>query len=422
MPAAEQIPWRRLLPDTVYALSAFPIALVAFVVGVTGFAVGVSTLIVWVGLPVLVGTVMAARAFAGLERIRLRRWQGRDVSSPDYLSAGPGAGRVRRSLVPLRDVQSWLDMLWSGTGLVTGTFAFSVALTWWAAAAGGLTYWFWQRWLPEPDSSLASILGLGEGRGPEIMLNSVFGVVAVLTLPWAVRFAAWTHASLATTLLDSRAELQAELRRALGARTAAQAAEVDALRRLERDIHDGPQQRLVRLSMDLGRAKRQMGTDPGRAEEIIDSALEQARETVAELRALSRGIAPPLLVDRGLAAALAEVAARHTGDVALRVEVPEDLGATIDTTVYFVVSEALTNVAKHAVADTVNVDVLASDGPQGSVEVTVRDDGRGGAALAKGRGLAGLATRLQAVGGVLEVDSPTGGPTVVRARIPRQGH
>ncbi len=409
-------PWRRVLPDTAYALASFPLSLVAFVVGVCGFALGVSTLIIWIGLPILVGTVMATRGFAVLERARVRSSQGGEVAAPVYLAAEPGASRVRRALTPLRDVQSWLDLLWSGTGLVTGTLAFSIVLSWWAAALGGLTYWYWQRWIPDADNTLAEVLGMGSGRGPEILLNSIFGVVAVLTLPWATRFAAWVHSSLARALLDSRAELQAEVRRAVGARRAAQVAEVDALRRLERDIHDGPQQRLVRLSMDLGRARRHIDSDPARAGEIIDAALIQARETVEELRSLSRGIAPPLLVDRGLAAALAEVAARHTSDVALRVEVPHDLSATVETTIYYVVCECLTNVAKHAQATTVGVDVVTSgDGER--IEVSVRDDGVGGADLAKGQGLAGLATRLEAVGGTLAVTSPPAGPTVVRAEV-----
>ena len=115
------------------------------------------------------------------------------------------------------------------------------------------------------------------------------------------------HASLAWVLLSSRAELQHEVARVEAGRDAARMAEAASLRRLERDIHDGPQQRLVRLGMDLGRARRQLDQDPERAAATIDEALAQTRETVAELRSLSRGIAPPLLVDRGLAAALDEM-------------------------------------------------------------------------------------------------------------------
>ena len=257
---------------------------------------------------------MVARGFARVERIRLRghaRAAGGDAGVP----VRPARGRLlaQGAAAPLRDPQSWLDVVWCLVGLVTGTVAFALALAWWAAAAGGLTYWFWQRWIPDDpttNTTLAELLGFGEGRHAEIVLNLVIGAVALLTLPLVVRFAAALHGSLAHVLLSSRAELQQEVRRVEGGRDAAREAEAASLRRLERDIHDGPQQRLVRLTMDLGRAGASSTEDPERAAETIDAALLQARETVDELRSLSRGIAPPLLVDRGLAAALGELTVR----------------------------------------------------------------------------------------------------------------
>ena len=139
------------------------------------------------------------------------------------------------------------------------------------------------------------------------------------------------HSSIASVLLCSRAELQHEVARVEGGRDAARMAEAESLRRLECDIHDGPQQRLVRLTMDLGRAKRQLDQDPERASETIDEALSQARETVAELRSLSRGIAPPLLVDRGLPAALDEMLAQSVVPVSSRIDVPSSLPPHVET-------------------------------------------------------------------------------------------
>lgn len=406
----------RTLVDSQYALLAFPLSLLAFLLVVLGLASGLSLLIVWVGVPLLVGTVLLARGFATLERQRLAHLKGFDMPQPDYLTAPAGAGFWARWSTPLRDVQSWLDVLWTGlVALVTGTFAFSVALAWWATALGGATYWFWQRWLPDSDTSLAELIGLGTGRTPEIWLNTAFGVFAVLTLPWAARFAAGAHAAPARALLATRAGLQAQVRHAVGARAASQEAEVAALRRLERDLHDGPQQQLVRLGMDLGRARRQLEEDPEKARAILDEAVAQTRETVEDLRSLSRGIAPPLLVDRGLAVALAEMVARQPAPVDLVVELPEPLGPALETAVYFTVSEALTNVAKHAHAATVQVQVV-DRGDQ--VSVLVRDDGVGGAHPGKGSGLVGLQQRVAAVDGVLSVVSPSGGPTEVRAEIP----
>ncbi|GAA4709146.1 sensor histidine kinase [Nocardioides conyzicola] len=407
---------RRVLYESAYSLSAFPIALVAFIVVVIDLALGLGLAIFIGGILLISVGVMVARGFARFERIRLRGMLGREAPTPRYLCAPAGSGFWRRQLTPLKDAQSWLDVVWALVGLATGTFAFAVTLAWWTATVTGLTYWFWQHWIPEGDESgLADLLGLGEGRTTESLLNLALGVVLLLTLPWAVRLVTVIHASLAWVLLSSRAELQHEVARVEGGRDAARVAEAESMRRLERDIHDGPQQRLVRLTMDLGRAKRQVADDPSRAAATIDEALAQARETVAELRSLSRGIAPPLLVDRGLAAALEEMLAQSVVPVEARIDVPAQLPPHVETAVYFVVAEALTNVAKHSGATSASVSVVDA-GSQ--VEVRVEDDGVGGAHPAKGLGLAGLRQRLTAVDGTLEITSPEGAGTVLVARIP----
>ena len=408
---------RRVLLDSGYNVSAFVIALVAFVVVVVDLALGISLAIFLGGVLLVPVAVMVARGFARFERIRMRGMLGREAATPRYLCAAPGSGFWRRMLTPLRDPQSWLDVVWSLVGLVTGTVAFAVAVTWWAGTVGGLTYWFWQHWIPESpdDEGLAGILGLGSGRAAESWVNLVVGVLFLVTLPFAMRLVAVVHSSLAAVLLCSRAELQRDVARVEGGRDAARLAEAESLRRLERDIHDGPQQRLVRLTMDLGRAKKQISDDPDLATATLDGALAQARETVAELRSLSRGIAPPLLVDRGLAAALDEMVSQSAVPVTSRVDVPAQLPPHVETAVYFVVAEALTNVAKHSSAGAATVSVVA-DG--GWVEVRVEDDGVGGAHPAKGLGLSGLRQRLAAVDGTLDVSSPPGGGTVLTARIP----
>lgn len=409
---------RRVLLESGYGLSAFPISLVAFVVVLVDLTLGVALSIFIGGVLLIAVGVMVARGFARFERIRLQGMLGRSAPTPTYICAPSGAGFWRRQLTPLKDPQSWLDVVWALTGLVTGTIAFVVTLVWWAGAAGGLTYWFWQRWLPDDhdDTTLAELIGLGEGQRAESWLNLAIGAALLLTLPWVVRLVATMHASMAWVMLSSRAELQGEVARVEGGREAARMAEAESLRRLERDIHDGPQQRLVRLTMDLGRAKKQVADDPERAAATLDAALAQARETVAELRSLSRGIAPPLLVDRGLAAALEEMLTQCSVPVTSRIAVPEQLPPHVETAVYFVVAEALTNVAKHSGATGADVSVVA-DGS--GVEVRVVDDGVGGAHPAKGLGLAGLRQRLAAVDGALEVDSPEGAGTTLVARIPR---
>ena len=172
--------------------------------------------------------------------------------------------------------------------------------------------------------------------------------------------------------------------------------------------------------MDLGRARKQLAEDPDRAAETIDAALLQARETVDELRSLSRGIAPPLLVDRGLAAALGELTVRSEVPVEATIDVPDTLPPHVETAVYFVVAEALTNVAKHSGATRASVGVWMENG---GVEVRVEDDGVGGAHPAKGSGLAGLQQRVLAADGRLEVSSPGGRSDrslCVAHRIPRR--
>ena len=408
---------RRVLYVTGYNLSAFVLALVGFVVVLTDLALGLSLSVLIGGVLLIPVGVMVARGFARFERIRMRGMLGREAATPRYLCAPSGSGFWRRMLTPLKDPQSWLDVVWSLVGLVTGTFAFAVALVWWAATLTGLTYWFWQIWIPESpdDEGLAELIGLGSGRTAESLLNLAIGVLMLVTLPFAMRLAAVVHSSLAAVLLCSRAELQDQVVRVEGTRDAARLAEAESLRRLERDIHDGPQQRLVRLTMDLGRAKKQVAEDPDRAAETLDDALAQARETVAELRSLSRGIAPPLLVDRGLAAALEEMLSQSVVPVTSRIDVPAQLPPHVETAVYFVVAEALTNVAKHSGARSAEV-VVVADG--GGVEVRVQDDGVGGAHPAKGLGLSGLRQRLAAVDGTLEITSPEWGGTTLVARIP----
>ncbi len=408
---------RRVLFESAYGLSAFPIALVAFIVVLIDLVLGVSLLIFVGGILLVSVGIMVARGFARFERIRLQGMLGRPAATPSYVCARAGSGFWRRSLTPLRDAQSWLDVVWALVGLVTGTVAFSVTLVWWAAAGVGLTYWFWQRWVPVSDDEegLASLLGLGAGRTTESLANLLVGALFLITLPWAVRLVTTINASLAWVLLSSRAELQREVARVEGGRDAARVAEAESMRRLERDIHDGPQQRLVRLTMDLGRARRQVAEDPERAAATIDEALAQARETVAELRSLSRGIAPPLLVDRGLTAALEEMLSQSEVPVQSRIDVPTQLPPHVETAVYFVVAESLTNIAKHSGATAASVSVLAGEH---EVEVRVEDDGTGGAHPSKGLGLAGLRQRLAAVDGTLEITSPESVGTTVTARIP----
>ena len=423
-PAAAEAPprqsrLRQLGIDTGYALTGFPLAIAAFVVVVTGLSVGAGLLVVWVGVAVLSVTLLAARGFAAVERAWLPAVLDRPVPHPAYLVA---EGRpVRKLLTPLRDPQTWLDALHALVRFPVAILSFVVTITWWSVALTGVTYAAYDWALPnsstDPDNEdLLELVGLDSSPVRRIALYTAIGLVFAVLLPFVVRAVALLQAQLGRVMLTSRAAAQAEIGRLAEGREAAVAAEAVALRRLERDMHDGPQQRLVRLAMDLSRAQRQLDADPAGARATLGEATDLARETLEELRALSRGIAPPVLADRGLAAALAALAARSPVPVELTVDLPtERLAPVTENTAYFVVSEALANVAKHSEAELCRVQ-LSCDGRR--LLVVVEDDGRGGAVLAPGHGLAGLADRLQAVDGHLAVDSPRGGPTRLTAALP----
>ena len=405
-----------------YQLTGLILAVLAFVVAVAGFSAGVGTFVVWVGIPILAGTFVLSRWFADLERRSTERALGRALPPHHYRE--PTGGVFRRMVGRISDPQSWRDLLHGIVGFPVRIVTFVLAFSWVVAGLGGLLAFTWMWSLPYGDGDGGGLFWLLTGTSSlffEEIVSTAIGAVMLLTAPLVLLGLTNLRAGLATALLTNEsAALRARAAQLESSRRSAVQAEAQTLRRLERDIHDGPQQRLVRLNMDLEAVVRRLDDDPDKARVLVGEALDQSREALTELRALSRGIAPPILSDRGLAAALAAAAARSPVEVALEIDLPERirLAEAVETTAYFVVTEALTNVAKHAHATLVTVAVSADSD---RLLVQVRDDGRGGAHLGKGHGLAGLADRLTTVEGVLDVHSPDGGPTVLTAEIPLRG-
>lgn len=404
--------WSELGRNSAYVFAGFPLALVGFL-GVTALAsIGLATLVIWIGVPILTAMLLFARGVGSLERRWLGRVLDRPVPTPTYRTATGGVWA--RLTASWRDPQSWLDVLWTVVDMVVATFCFGVALVWWGGTlgtvAGPVTLMLLR--YPGPVHE-AEMLGLPVFWN--LVAQVIGGLVFAVTLPPVLRGLARLRSAVSRALLCARADQQAALRAMTGSRDAVRRAEADALRRLERNIHDGPQQRLVRLNMDLARARRLAVTDPERAQQIITAAMEQAQDTLTELRQLSRGIAPPILVDRGLGAAVQEAAALSVIPVEVGVTSPRDLPDHVQTAAYFVICEALTNANKHAAASHITV-TSRLDGDD--LVVTITDDGRGGASLAKGHGLVGLQDRVRGVEGRLVVDSPVGGPTMVQAVMP----
>jgi signal transduction histidine kinase len=254
-------------------------------------------------------------------------------------------------------------------------------------------------------------------HGIALALWSVGGALLLLAAPWATRgltivLAGWTRLLLgpgrSQVLADRIGELEHSRAEVIDA------AEVER-RRIERDLHDGAQQRLVAMTMELARAQARFAAeDPAAARVLVDQAHAQALASLAELRSLVRGVHPPVLSDRGLDAALSGLAALCPVPVAVDVDLAGRPAPAVEAIAYFVVAESLTNVAKHACATRARVDVR---GEPGRLVVTIQDDGIGNADPA-GAGLAGLAARVAAVDGRLTIDSPPGGPTLITAELP----
>lgn len=413
---------RQLGIDTGYVILGFPLAVVSFSAIVTGFSAGLGTLIIVVGVLILSGTLVVARFFADIERVRIAAVLRRPRTRPIYRTAPPGASVWRRIFQPLSQLQFWLDLVHAVVHFPVAVATFCVVVSWWASAIGGTLTVLWDWSIPRgPDNtSLAQLVGLGDSAFARIGLQTAIGLICLVSLPFVVRGCALLSAGFSRLLLTGVAEMRQTITVLTEQKAAAASAEATALRRLERDIHDGPQQRLIRLSMDLSRARQHLDTNPDALRDTLDEAISQTQETLDELRALSRGIAPPVLTDRGLPSALAALAVRCTVPVELTVD-PElgspagRLDAAVESAVYFVVAEALTNVAKHSGAHECWVTV--AHGP-GRVRAEIVDDGDGGAHVAKGHGLSGLDDRVRASGGTLTVVSPKGGPTTIGVELP----
>ncbi|GAA1513239.1 sensor histidine kinase [Nocardioides humi] len=358
---------------TVTGYAALHVLLFAPIV-VTFVLVVVSSVlvVVWVGILLLAGLLPAMRGLAGLHRSMAGRVLGTPVPAPYLpLTGGPLADLRTRAADPM----TWRDLLWM---LWAMTFGFAVSL-------------------------LAVVLFLAVVTLPIWW----YGVVPLLRGRAAVDRAILTIGR--TERLEQRVE----------ALTASRAVVVDhsatELRRIERDLHDGPQARLAAVSLSLGLADDLFDSDPEAARRLINEARGTSSTALGELRDVVRGIHPPVLADRGLAGAVSALALDMAVPVELALDVPDRLPAPVESAVYFAVAECLANTAKHAGAAQSWVSIR-HDGAV--LRGEVGDDGRGGADLRGGTGLPGVAARLAAFDGTLSVSSPVGGPTVVTWEVP----
>jgi signal transduction histidine kinase len=417
---------RRTLAESLYLLTAPVTAAAGLLLVFGGLCVATA------GSLVPGGSAAAARGLAPARWLAdLEWWRIAKVRS---LAGAPGAGqRPRPKETAASDPGLWLDVTHAVAVAPVALVTSVVTALWWFVGLGAATVGLRAPYTSRPlrpqtlyagsaQTHIGLSLGLTSPAG-RIAFGTVAGLLVLFTLPLATRACVAAQAGLGRALLSDASALhrrisglEQERDTARAQTVAAMTAEATALRRLERDIHDGPQQRLVRLAMELGRAQRHFDRRPGAAREALADAIVQAQEALDELRALSRGIAPPVLVDRGLREALTALAARSTVPVEIDAgPLNRRLDAAVETAAYFMIAEALTNVAKHSHARRCTIGLRHG---AGTLRVWVTDDGVGGAALAKGHGLRGLDDRLHAAGGRLLVDSPDGGPTTITAELP----
>jgi signal transduction histidine kinase len=384
-------------------------------------AVGIALVVILVALVMLVP--WAARRFGAVHRDLVARLLGERIAAPR--PPRRGRGPVGWLTATLRDGAGWRAAAYVLVKLpVTVAELYAAVLA--GAGLANLTYPFWWPLFRNhppgtrlgPVRALTPFGALHIATFPGTFAALAAGAAMLLACPWLARVACAADRWLIRGLLGpgKLAQRVADLEQARALAVDDSAA---MLRRLERDLHDGAQVRLATLAMNLGMAKEKLGEDgevPDAAavRELLDAAHRGAKDALAELRSLARGIHPAAL-DNGLADALATLAAGSAIPVDLRVNVPARPTAAIETIAYFCAAELLANAAKHSSASRIGIQVT---GHAGTLLLEVADDGTGGADLARGSGLAGLAQRVAVVDGRLGIVSPPGGPTRITAELP----
>ncbi|MFG2097694.1 sensor histidine kinase [Streptomyces sp. NPDC048612] len=367
--------WREIA----YLLANFPLGILAFTVLLVWVGTGIGLSFIVITLPLLASGLRACREYGRLERARARTLLGVRIEEPSRLR--PGApGFVPWLWTALKDPVAWRHALFMFVRLPWAVLTFTVALP--------LLFLGWP------------------------------------VLPWVARWLTNVDRAMVRGLLSPSDELERRIAELESDRVTVTDTAAADLRRIERDLHDGAQARLVALAMGLGLAKEKLleGRADASVAAMVDEAHGEVKLALQELRDLARGIHPAILTDRGLGPALTSLAGRCTVPVTTAVDLAERPAPAIEGIVYFTVSELLQNVSKHSAARQASVEVWrsAGDGRRagGRLLIQVSDDGRGGARLDGGSGMAGLAERLGSVDGLFVLDSPAGGPTRVTAELP----
>lgn len=410
-------PWTqpgRLFRAVAYVAIGLPVGIVVFVVTIVSIALSIGLMPAFLlGIPIGWIGLMTSRGLAHVERSRAGAFA---TPIPDSVARLTRETWFARLGERVRSKARWREIAHHLLALPVNTIGYSVVAASWCGSLAIALLPAYVGGLPD-DSAKFYLFDLAADDAARWIALGVGIVGLVLVAPWITIGTATAEWSLAERLLgptdDERMARQvAELRTS---RTAAVDSAEAERRRIERDLHDGAQQRLVALAANLGAARDKLDDDPAAGQEMVAAAHEEAKAALGEIRDLVRGIHPVILQDRGIDAALSAVVARSPVPVALDVQIAERPPAAVESATYFVVTEALTNVARHSGATRAHVSIArAAD----RVVVEIRDDGNGGADASKGTGLQGIRERVSAMGGTTHVISPQGGPTTISVEMP----
>ena len=403
-----------------------PLAFVLAVASQLGIAVLVFVVVsaalipIWVGVPAVIASMALCRRWADLHRSVAGSLLGREVARP-YRPIESDDNWVTKFRIAAADPATWRDLSWLLANSVVGVFTNVLVV---AMPLSGLLYVLTPVWWPlfVPANANIDLIGVIHLRTEADTLWAVaFGLAQLFLWTWLTPRLMWLNAAVIAGLLGpTETEVaNTQLTTRVAQLSESRAVSVDThaaeLRRIERDLHDGAQARLVALGMSLGMAEETVEDNPEMAKQLLAEARESTTSALAELRGLVRGIHPPVLADRGLEGALQALALAQAAPVQVAIDLPGRPPEPVESAVYFAIAEALTNTAKHSAADNVWLRLSYSDG---RLVAVVGDDGRGGANVEPGGGLHGLERRLAAFDGTLLVTSPLGGPTVVYLEVP----
>ncbi|MFP3990882.1 sensor histidine kinase [Streptomyces sp. E11-3] len=410
----------RVRDALIAAAQGLALALLGFIGSLTLFVLSVLSIVfIVLGIGVFTTPLVLSvvRAHANQRRLFAAQWSEVQIPVPyrpfpHDLRTGV-TGQVERTVHMLKDPATWRDLQWLVMDITAGAVVAILAPGLIAEGVLGLLL-FGGLWQPIGGYWYAFIPVYGwVSAFFAALLGCVWLILATYVNPLLVR----THFRIAAVPLapTRQAQLAQRIDRLTETRTDAVDSSAAELRRIERDLHDGAQARLVAMGMDLGTVEALIEKDPAKAKQLLSQARQSSAEALTELRDLVRGIHPPVLAERGVGDAVRALALRLPVRTDVDVDLPGRLDAPVESAAYFAVSEVLTNAVKHAGADRIWVDMHHADG---MLRISVTDDGRGGARIGSGSGLTGVERRLGTFDGVLAVSSPAGGPTMVTMEIP----